>query len=266
MMTVTQRLGLTLFLFGLLLGSESLLAQADWAIAAKQNPSELNLSADTFFPPPPPIAERGEAVCLTCEGTGSVTSKFKTNPKRKPSTSKRYQTNLDKSPDFIVPCKACSGKKQVVRKRTLQERVTARLNVLRQYEQLHSSKHHIPFGSAYIVSGSLDDLPPESYAIVAAAYPEACEKCQGFGMLPCSRCQSTGQLRKKAKDDTSEETFEPCTACDGSGEKACKTCNTVGLKRYCRRCKGTGLGEEKATRLEAAKTVRCRTCNGMGRQ
>ena len=61
MMTVTRRLGLTLFLFGLLLGSESLLAQADWAIAAKQNPSGLNLSADTFFPPPPPIAERGEA-------------------------------------------------------------------------------------------------------------------------------------------------------------------------------------------------------------
>lgn len=252
----------------LLFGNGVLLAQADWEVAVKQNPSELPIASNALFPPPAPIAERGEAVCLTCDGVGTMKSKFKTNkPRTNTSSSKRYQTKLDTSPDFIVPCKACNGKKVQLRKRTLQERLDLRLKVLRQYEQLHSSQHHLPFGSAYILSGSLEGLSPEAYARVAAAYPEACEKCNGFGHLPCTRCQSTGRVRKTKKVDDGEELFfETCTSCDGLGEKACKPCNTVGLKKYCRRCKGTGLGVEKAKRGEPEKTVRCRTCNGMGRQ
>ena len=224
----------------------------------------------SIYPPPAPPPEVAEAICLQCKGTGQVRSRFqnKATPAPQKQTS-RYQTRLDKSKDFMVPCNECKGQKRYLRKLTLKERLERFHACRRQYDLEHAKLCHLPFGQAYVALGQLDALDPETFARLAAQFPGLCETCHGFAALPCERCDSFGRIEKANQDQDDvlpDVRIEVCTTCDGKGEKPCKRCDGSGLLKRCRRCKGTGITRKAATKKRPETLERCRSCEGMCRR
>lgn len=223
-----------------------------------------------FFPPPEALPQTAERSCLVCNGKGIVESELFNKDNRSINRTRRsHQTQLAKPEHFMVPCKACKGRKTCVRKLTLQERVEAYRQQRATYENAHTLERHQPIGAAYLEKAVADALDPETFATLAARYPAACKKCYGFGVQSCSRCDSLGFTRKeKVLPETGEkvEEQEPCTACDGTGEKACKTCERTGLARLCKRCNGLGVVQRAATKRKPGGIERCASCDGMCRR
>ncbi|MBQ9694005.1 MAG: hypothetical protein IJV69_04540 [Kiritimatiellae bacterium] len=256
-----------LVLLLLLTVSLPLFAQKDLLTAPRDVTELPEVVRDALFLPPQAIPEKGEATCLKCKGVGQIQSALQSKDERFSKSKKRkHQTQLDVTPDFLIPCPVCKGQKRIVRTLTLQERIDRFLSVRNAYDLEHATAHHVPFGSGYIHKSLLEQLSPESYATLAAQFPAACQKCLGFSLIPCNRCKSTGKREKVNANAPDSIEEEQCTSCNGSGGRLCQTCNGSGLLKPCRRCKGLGITQEKATKKHPSQTIRCRSCDGMGRR
>lgn len=224
-----------------------------------------------IYPPPALSPLEGVATCLECEGKGVVRSRLQKLDKRKSMRSEyrqKDQNKLAETPILMVKCPNCKGEKRGMRRLTLQERINFYLRIRNQYEAEQTALRRIPFGAAYVDEAFLQ-LDPETFATHAARFPAKCEKCYGFGELPCARCDSVGMVTKLEKDTDGFEEKEVkvvCASCSGVGVRPCKTCDRSGLQKSCRRCKGTGVQRKPATKKRSMTVERCASCDGTCRR
>jgi len=87
----------------------------------------------------------------------------------------------------------------------------------------------------------------------------ACNKCTR-GKIPCSYCESSGQIKKKWLFFTSTEL---CPECEGKKFFLCTTCNGTRQVK-CQKCLGTGY-LKNCPNCGDKRTIKCTKCGGTGR-